>query len=377
MAATPVILIVGAGPVGLTAALELARRGFRATIIDRASEPTPELESRALAVHGRTLLLLEPSGTARLLLAAGNRVTCAEIRRGRRPVADIDLTILGNPHPYILVVPQGRTERILERQLAAYGITVERETECIGLDLAGTTATAELKADADIRSFTADYVLGADGAHSTVRSESGIGIAGGASEPQAFGLVDAVLTEPIDPTRIVFTMLPDGALGRIPISDKLVRYVSNRPDIGTAIPDSEGIEDIVWHSSFHIAYRRVETFQRGPVFLMGDAAHVHSPAGGRGMNLGMEDAAWFAWALAENRLDRYSDDRMPYAMRTLKFSRTQTGQITDASKLRNALAARIAPLLLSVPAIRRLAVRNILARDTPLPPWLDHAVSER
>jgi 2-polyprenyl-6-methoxyphenol hydroxylase-like FAD-dependent oxidoreductase len=104
---------------------------------------------------------------------------------------------------------------------------------------------------------------------------------------------------------------------------------------------------------------------------MGDAAHVHSPAGGRGMNLGMEDAAWFAWALSENRLDRYSDDRIPYAVRTLRFSRTQTGQITGATKLRNALAATIAPLMLAIPPIRRLAVRNILALDTPLPPWLD------
>jgi 2-polyprenyl-6-methoxyphenol hydroxylase-like FAD-dependent oxidoreductase len=315
--------------------------------------------------------LLEPSGVAERLIAAGNPVTCAEIRRGGRHVADLELTILGNPHPYILVLPQGRTERLLEERLAGYGITVERKTECTGLSLSAATPTATLESAGGRHAATVDHVLGADGVHSTVRREAGIALAGGQSEPQAFGLVDATLSKPIDPTRVVFTMLPDGALGRIPISDRLVRYVSNRPDIGTAIPDSEGIEDIVWRSSFHITYGRAEKFQKGPVYLMGDAAHVHSPAGGRGMNLGMEDAAWFAWALSENRLDRYSDDRIPYAVRTLRFSRTQTGQITGATKLRNALAATIAPLMLAIPPIRRLAVRNILALDTPLPPWLD------
>ncbi len=371
MTDTPSILIIGAGPVGLTAALELARRGFRPRIVDRAAAPTPETESRALAVHDRTLRLLEPSGMAERLIAAGNRVTCVEIRRGGRHIAELDLTVLGNPHPYILVLPQGSTERLLEDGLAGYGIAVERKTECTGLSISGDTATATLESGGDRHAVTADLVLGADGVHSTVRRDAGIALARGESETQTFGLVDATLAKPIDPSRAVFTMLPDGALGRIPISDTLVRYISNRPDIGTAIPDSEGVEDIVWRSSFHITYRRAWTFQKGPVYLMGDAAHVHSPAGGRGMNLGMEDAAWFAWALAENRLERYSEDRMPYAVRTLKFSRAQTGQITGATKLRNALAAAVAPLMLAVPPIGRLAVRNILALDTPLPPWLD------
>jgi 2-polyprenyl-6-methoxyphenol hydroxylase-like FAD-dependent oxidoreductase len=371
MPTSPDILIVGAGPVGLTAALELARRGYQPRIIDRGSAPTPEAESRALAVHDRTLRLLRPSGAAHALIAAGNKVTGVEIRRREKAIARIDLAILDNDHPYILVLPQGTTERLLEVALDAHGIKVERNTECTGLEIGETAATATLTRNGTSEAVAADFVLGADGVHSMVRKAAGIAFAGEEVEPQAFGLTDAVLSERTDPSIAILRMLPDGMLGRIPINDRLVRYISNRPDIGSVIPKSEPISEVVWNSSFHIAYGHVENFRAGPVFLMGDAAHVHSPAGGRGMNLGMEDAAWFAWALAVDRLDRYSADRMPYVIRTLKFSRTQTQQITGTTRLRNSLAAIAAPLMLRVPAIRRLAVRNILALDTPLPPWLD------
>jgi 2-polyprenyl-6-methoxyphenol hydroxylase-like FAD-dependent oxidoreductase len=371
MSRAPVILIVGAGPVGLTAALELARRGYRPRIVDRNAGPTLEAESRALAVHDRTLRLLEASGVTQRLIDAGNRVTGTQICRHGKCVARIDLSILGNPHPYILVLPQGTTERILEAALGTFDIKVERNTECTGLEIVDATAIASLTRDGAPETVTADYLLGADGSHSLVRQAAGIAFSGQESEPQTFGLVDAVMAEPVDPTTAVLNMLPDGMLGRIPISERLVRYISNRPDIGSVIPQSEPVSEIVWSSSFRIAYRHVETYSKGPVFLMGDAAHVHSPAGGRGMNLGMEDAAWFAWALAEGRLEHYSEDRLPYAIRTLKFSQTQTQQITGATRMRNAITATIAPWLLRIPPIRRLAVRNILALDTPLPPWLD------
>ncbi len=370
MPGEPSILIVGAGPVGLTAALELARRGYRPRIIDRGSGPTPEHESRALGIHGRTLDLLQTSGVTQALIAAGNRVDRIEIRRRGRAVAQVELAMPGIGHSCILVLPQGTTERILEQALLAFEIAVERQTECTGLDLNGPDAAASVTHNGVTETMHCDYVLGADGAHSTVREAAGIAFAGEETEPQTFGLVDAVLAEPVDPARFVMNLLPDGALVRIPINDRLVRYISNRPDVGTVIPDSEPVGEVVWSSSFRIAYRHVETFQSGPVFLMGDAAHVHSPAGGRGMNLGMEDAAWFAWALEENRLDSYSADRLPYAVRTLKFSRAGTGQITGATRFRNSVAALLAPWLLRIPLVRRLAVRNILALDTPLPPWI-------
>ena len=370
MGSDPVILIVGAGPVGLTAALELARRGFRPRIVDCGPGPTPERESRALGIHGRTIELLSESGVGESLLRAGNRVRDVEIRRAGNPVYRLDLTRYGGPHPFVLILSQGRTERILETALGAYNTRVEWQTECTALALDGQRATVTLETGGNRETLHPDIVLGADGPDSIVRKSAGISFADTAREPQTFGLVDAVLSEPLDPTLFVINLLDDGALIRIPIANNLVRYISNRPDIGTAIPDTVSISSIAWNSTFQINYRRVETFQKGPIFVMGDAAHIHSPAGGRGMNLGMEDAAWFAWSLAENRLDLYSTDRIPYAKRTLKFSQTQTERMTGITRIQATLTAAVLPFVMKIPHVRQLALRNILAREMPPPPWL-------
>ena len=136
------------------------------------------------------------------------------------------------------------------------------------------------------------------------------------------------------------------------------------------IKNKDNVEQIGWQSTFKISFRLVEQFSKGNIFLAGDAAHIHSPAGGRGMNLGIEDGAWLAWLIAQNQTERYNDDRMKTARQVLNETHTQTRMITKTGKIVQTVRRIIPPLLFLFPAIRRRAIHILTAQDTPQPPWL-------
>lgn len=360
------ILVVGAGPVGLTAALELARRDFRPRIVDKAAGPAQE--SRALGVHARTLEILEPSGVTAQMLARGQPIRRLRVREAGKQLFRLELSKLRTRYPFVLSLPQAETERLLGEALARHGIEVEWDTELLRL------ATLEppraiLRGPVGETEFSPDLVIGADGAHSTVRRACGIGF-DGEEMPAAFGLADVRYRTPFVAEEAIAEILPDGVLAFLPMSETFGRYVSNHADLMPLVPRTDDIEEVVWQSHFRISYRAVERLQQGRIFLAGDAAHIHSPVGGRGMNLGIEDAAWLAWLIDRGETRRYTRDRLPVARQVLALTHQSTRQILARGAADNLLRRYLAPLMLAIGPVARLAMRRLTGLDTPHPPWL-------
>lgn len=362
------ILISGGGPVGLTAALELARRGFQPHIIDDDGEPTPE--SRALAVNARTLDILEPSGVSERIIEAGNRVNGMTFLNEGREVMRLELRYLPHRFNFLVTLPQSRTEELLIERLGELGTPVSWYTELRHFVQHDRALQCELSSRQGTKDHACDLLIGADGAHSLVRKTLGLKF-DGETEPQAFSLADVTLDAwPFPFDRAVVHAAPDRVVAFFPISEGHGRFVSNFPDLLNHLPETAKVRDVIWESSFKISYRQVETYQTARAFLAGDAAHIHSPVGGRGMNLGIEDAATLAWLISEGRTERYTEMRHPIGAQVLKFTQAQTQQLTGRSTLQRVLQNIVAPLLLKLPAIQRLAVSRLVGFDTPHPPWL-------
>lgn len=301
------VLVVGAGPAGLTAALELSRRGKSVRLIEKAADRTNL--SKAVGINARSLELLEPSGITARLLDAGLRIEHINLRNGSDILARVDLSKLPGPYNFMLSLPQSETELILENALAERGVSVERETELTGFTQDADNVTACLSAGGTTAEFAADYILGCDGAHSTVRKTLGLAFAG-ERYPETWSLADVRMDWPFGHgdgnlfmgpgARVVFVIsLPGGRY----------RVIANVPEALSHLPTGSLVTEILWQTDFTVSLRQVETYAAGRAYLAGDAAHIHTPAGGRGMNLGIEDVCDFAERLALGGLENYSRDR--------------------------------------------------------------------
>ena len=368
------ILIVGAGPVGLAAALELARRGFSPRIVDDGTGPTPKEESRALGVNARTLTLLSPSGVAERIIAAAQPIERFRVRSNKKILIELDTREVKGRFSAICALPQGNIERLLMEALSAYGISPEWQTAVVAetmVDLQKPEVTLR-RADGTSETARPDILIGADGAHSAVRKAFGAGFPGEALEAY-FYLADFRYAEPVDTHFGEISLFDPGMVGRLPVSDGIIRYISTLEDFESRIAHPAAVSEKTWASQFRIHFRHVEPMAKGNVFLAGDAAHIHSPAGARGMNLGIEDACWLAWLIAEGREQEYSALRIPAVKQVLKQTYGLTRLVTMQNPL--AVAARnfLAPLLLRFGPVRRQLLRGVAGYDTPKPPWIDWA----
>jgi 2-polyprenyl-6-methoxyphenol hydroxylase-like FAD-dependent oxidoreductase len=358
------IVIAGAGPVGLTAAIELKRRGHKVRIVDPDTGVSPE--SRALAVNQRSLDLLAPSGVTDSLLAAGHKVRRMVIRTPSRVLARLDLADIPHKHNFLLVLAQSRSEEILARHFVALGGTVER-----GVGLTGFVDESKVLARLSSgRQATCDLLVGADGAHSLVRKTLGLGF-DGETEAEEFGLADVELADwPYPFDTAVLTVLPGHLAPFIPMGEGHGRFITTVPDCLNHLPPVAKVRKAGWNTDFRISYRQVSSYQKGHVFLAGDAAHIHSPVGGRGMNLGMEDACWFAHLVSQGREAEYTALRHPVGAHVLGFTRSFTS-FARAGGLRRAMMLNVLlPIIASVPFVRRRMFNALTAGDTPLPEWL-------
>ena len=374
------VLIVGAGPVGLVMAIELARYGVGVRLIDKAAQRTDK--SKALVIWSRSLELLERSGCSAGLVDAGYKVTTLNISADGKSIAQMTLEGLATPYPYALMIPQSDTERILEEFLNTLGVRVERTVELTRFDASGDKVVSVLRhSDGTEETVESSWLIGCDGAHSTVRHQLGMEFEGETS-PIDWMLADVHLEGIARAPEINVVWHADGIVVTFPIAEDRYRVIADTgTDSANSEPRSEPTLDEVhaildkrfpggvratnpiWLSSFRINERKVTDYRAGRVFLAGDAAHVHSPAGGQGMNTGMQDACNLAWKLAlvvhgncsARLLDSYSSERSPIADEVLKV----TGRITSLGTLKGKAAQFLrnhtAALVLGLPMVRRLA----------------------
>ncbi|HKV18196.1 MAG TPA: FAD-dependent oxidoreductase [Mycobacterium sp.] len=324
------VLVVGAGPTGLTLAASLVQRGVATIVVDRQTEGANT--SRAGVVNARSLEVLEGLDVARRLVKEGIEAPVFTIRDRQRTLIQIDFSGLPTAYPYSLMVPQSTTERLLlERLLELGGAVVRPKTlTSVAQDADGVTATFD---DGDV--IRARYLVGADGIHSTVREYAGIGFEGGQYE-ESFVLADVQLTGEIPADEVLLFWATAGLTVVAPLPGgevyRVVAPAADAPENPSAefvqrLLDERGlgagrmvVGDVVWGSRFRIHHRVADSYRAGRLLLAGDAAHVHSPAGGQGMNLGIQDAVALADALGgvlsagpESLLDDYSAARRPIA----------------------------------------------------------------
>jgi 2-polyprenyl-6-methoxyphenol hydroxylase-like FAD-dependent oxidoreductase len=336
------VLVIGAGPTGLAAALELARHGRAVRIVDQ--HPTRSQHSKAIGLNARTLELMEASGVTERLLARGLRLSRLQFRSGERLLATVELARVDHRHDFMLALLQAETERILEQRLAEYGTVVEWSTALTGLESGADRVRALLSAGGEQRAVEAPYLIGADGAHSTVRHALGLPFRG-TTDPAPWWLVDVRMDWPFGANELNLFARPAAVLGVIPIQPGLFRLVSNGPEPLGLLPGGAKVHEEVWRSAFRISYRQVDDYRADRVFLAGDAAHVHSPVGARGMNLGIEDGTVLARKMLEGTLESYSAARHPVGARVLRQTRALTRLVTARHPLarfaRDQLFARV------------------------------------
>ena len=286
------VLIAGAGPTGLAAALFLARRGVPVRVIDKA--PTPTRNSKALAVNPRTQELLEESGVTARILGEGWDVRGVTLHRPDSEDLSVPLSPLLDTGRSLISLPQARTEALLAEALQALGVAVERGVKLDAFEQsADAVSVALVHPDGSVERTQAPLLFGADGAHSTVRQ--GLGLAFPGDElPEPWLLWDLHLATPLASDRVHLMLLPDGFLFVMRVRDDLWRVMGNSAAPLAALPAGTVCGEVAWQSHFHIAHRVAERAGAGRVLLGGDAAHIHSPLGARGMNLGIEDAYVFA-----------------------------------------------------------------------------------
>ena len=384
----PLVLITGAGPTGLVLALWLTKLGVRVRIIDKTAEPGTT--SRALAVQARPLEFYRQVGFADAAVSGGAKVASVNLWVRGRPAARVPLTRIGEgltPYPFALVFPQDAHERVLIERLGALGVRVERQTELLRFTQHDTGVTATLRRpDGSEEVCEASYLAGCDGASSTIRGQLGVEFPGGtytglfyvADIVAAGQSVDGGLHVDLEDADFVL-LFPLKGKGHV----RLVGSVRDLPERGNGkleFDDVKGkaiehlrlnIEKVNWFSTYRVHHRVAKRFRDRRVFLLGDAAHIHSPVGGQGMNTGIGDAVNLAWKIAavvnagapETLLDTYEPERIPFAQRLVATTDRGFTFVTRRGRFASIVRTRIVPLVVpwfsGLGAVRRLMFRTV------------------
>ncbi len=378
---TSPVLIVGAGPVGLAAALSLAQQGVAVRIVDRLAAPTNQ--SRAAIVHARTLEMFERMGIVEDFLAIGVKVHgVALYGPGGKLLTRPNMDSLPTHYPYMLGIDQCSTERLLTARLGGLGVAIEREVELVAFAPSSAGVSATLKS-ADGRESSAEYsyLLGADGARSSVRHGLGLELEGETMDA-TWITADVKIRWDRDPDEAVAYLSGEGIAFIAPMNGGRWRVIVNSakmtPEQAGAIT-LEGVQEIVaqrfgleaplydpvWISPFSINTRMAPTMRAGRVFLAGDASHVHSPLGGQGMNTGIQDALNLTWKIALVRdgrasaslLDSYDPERHENAKQLL----ARVGPATRMMNLRQPVAVEIRNRVIHT--LGQLGLTSVVARS--------------
>jgi len=389
------VLIVGAGPTGLTLANDLRRRGVNFRIIDKADAATTI--SKAIVVHARNLEMFENMSLVEPFLAHGMAIRGSNIYSQNKRIVHLNMDEIESFYKFVLAIPQSKTEEILADNLTGKGVNIERSKELITLtqDDEQVIATVKCENQAEPETIKCRYLVGCDGAHSAARHGLGLNFEG-ASYDEVFGAADVAVDPGNQLTmledeayiyfsesgmvtffpfgagryRLIFDMMPDSNLDAS--SDlkfeEVVELVKTRLSQEIKTPEQKPltISDPHWMSWFKINRRCVTSYRQGRVFLAGDSAHIHSPVGGVGMNTGMQDAINLSWKLhlalnglaadGDRLLDTYREERHTVGQAVLKG----TDMATKAVTLRNPLAKNVRDRMMSFLSAQEVVQQRIL-----------------
>jgi 2-polyprenyl-6-methoxyphenol hydroxylase-like FAD-dependent oxidoreductase len=366
-------------------ALWLTRIGVAVRIIDKTQRPGTT--SRALVVHARTLEFFRQLGIADEAIATGLSFAAINLwsrgkKRGHVEIGDVGKG--ETPFPHVLILAQDRTEALLIEHLRRAGVEVERETELLSFEGDGSRVVARLKRPAGEERCEASWLAGCDGAHSIVREALKVGFPGGTYD-HMFYVADIHGRVPGGTGELSLALDESDFLGIFPLPGE-----GNARLIGTVRDDAKGneltwedvshktidrlhleVDRVNWFSTYHVHHRVASHFRHGRTFLLGDAAHIHSPVGGQGMNTGLGDAVNLAWKLAivvagrapESILDTYETERIAFARRLVKTTdqafifATRDGPI--ARFVRIHAVPSVLPRAMKIDAVRRFFFRTV------------------
>lgn len=396
----PPVLIAGAGPTGLAAAMSLSRAGIPVRLIDKAPQPSPW--SRAIGIQARTLELFEQHRLVEPFLELGHRARVANLYSNGQRLARLDFDPLQTRYPYLLFLDQSVTERLMTEHLASFGVRIERGVELMRFRQGSAGLEAAVRhANGAEESIRPSYLIGADGAHSTVRHGLDIEFTGKTFE-QTFLLADLQAdTEWPDDEFHIFAS-GEGLATLFPMGDGRTRLIADEraasgvvpgvehglvPDTAADSPDKTAaptldecraiierrihhrvtVTNLQWSSYFHLNSRMADRLRSGRIFLAGDAAHVHSPAGAQGMNTGIQEAFNLGWKIArmlagiapDRLLDTYHDERHPIEREVLRQSSFMTQMAAAEHGPMKLIRDHVMPALSAIGPLRDAARRTV------------------
>jgi 2-polyprenyl-6-methoxyphenol hydroxylase-like FAD-dependent oxidoreductase len=379
---TTSVLIIGAGPTGLMMAAQLALRGVLFRILDKNADHTTQ--SRALVVQARSLEIFDQMGIAQEAVRLGEKAKGVNIIVRGKQILNMDLRDAGRgltAFPYLLILEQSKTEKILNDFLAHHGHAVEWNTELVDFTQAAESVTATIRhADGQEETVQADWLVGADGGHSLVRRTLNIPFAGKTYQESLFVLdCEASLALPRDQMTIAFS--EKAFTGFFPMSNGRCRVLGTVPE-GLEGQDTITFDDVArnfeqrmqmdvqlynpaWISLYHSHHRVVATFRKGHCFVAGDAAHIHSPVGAQGMNTGLQDAYNLAWKLAlitqgkanVELLETYHEERIAIARNLVRTTDRAFNYVNSQHPLIKGFRLHVMPIAMQavLPLVQRLS----------------------
>ncbi|RTL44554.1 MAG: monooxygenase [Candidatus Melainabacteria bacterium] len=374
------VLIVGAGPVGLTMALALSISGIKFRIVDKA--PHRSDKSKALGIHARTLELLETLGVVDTFLKNGHIVHATNLFCGSQKIVHFSLDEIPSPYPFALMVPQSETERLLAEELSERGIDIEREMEVTNFLQDDDKVTTTIKhADGKEETIQSNWLIGCDGAHSTIRHTLGLTFDGETYE-EGFATIDCYVDWDNSDDELHGYVCEEGIVFFFPMGNRRYRIVANcPPHKAEDLLTLEKMQELVnhrcakniplsnpqWVTYFTINRRSVKQYNVGRAFICGDAAHVHSPVMGQGMNTGMQDALNLAWKIelvekgiaARELLESYNNERHPVGQNLLNSTDAMTKLVTLRSPVSQEVRNHLIPLIANQDVLHERACRKI------------------
>lgn len=377
------VLIVGAGPVGLFCANELIRHGLTCRIIDKKAHISDK--SKALGLHIRTLDVMEDCGFIDEVLKQGHPVLGACVKLNGKPLAEVTFNEVNSDRHYLIDLPQDKTEAILNESLKTKGCEVEWESELTHLNQSPTEITATVKKPNNkVELLNATWLIACDGAHSTVRHQMNAEFKGSAYQ-QTWWLADLLVDWQVPDNLMAIYITNKGPLACFPMGDRRYRIVMTAPQNSTAEPslsditqefhqrssDNANLSDPIWITPFTIHHRQIQEYRYDRVFFAGDAAHIHSPMGGQGLNTGIQDIYNLVWKLAlvskaqakSDLLDSYQAERYPIGHEVLKKTDAMTRMILLTNPFACWLRNTFMKVLMSFNSIKNAMATDLAELD--------------